>query len=155
MVMFHADSRPYAIHSRGKRRASCAKLSASFAQQGGFTLLEVMVALAVFATMAAGMAMVIQNGVGLTERLENKTLAHWVAENQLMALRAEYRGRNVRGGSDQRRTVEYGEREWVTTTTMVPSATLSGFVEVTVAVALVEAEDDQLAEVFTFLGQAR
>ncbi len=58
------------------------------ARQRGFSLMEVLVALAV---LAIAMAALVKSAGGFTANqvhLENKTLAHWVALDQLTLLRA-------------------------------------------------------------------
>jgi general secretion pathway protein I len=54
----------------------------------GFTLLEVMVALAVLAIAMAGLIKAAGGGASNLAYLENKTIAHWVAMNQISAQRA-------------------------------------------------------------------
>lgn len=53
----------------------------------GFTLLEVMIALVVFAIIAAGLTLTATQTIHNTEVLQERTLGRWVAENQLSALR--------------------------------------------------------------------
>lgn len=53
----------------------------------GFTLLEVMIALAVFAIIAAGLTVTATQTIHNTEVLQERTLGRWVAENQLTELR--------------------------------------------------------------------
>lgn len=56
-------------------------------RQRGFTLLEVMVALAVFAVAAIALLLQSNQGVNQTLYLEEKSYALWIAENQLDQLR--------------------------------------------------------------------
>ena len=49
----------------------------------GFTLLEVLVALAIFALIAASVLTASARSVRTASQLENKTLAMWVADNRL------------------------------------------------------------------------
>ncbi|MEX0584140.1 MAG: type II secretion system minor pseudopilin GspI [Natronospirillum sp.] len=53
----------------------------------GFTLLEVMIALSVFAIISTGLVLSASQTVRNTEVLQDRTLGRWVAENQLAALR--------------------------------------------------------------------
>lgn len=55
--------------------------------QRGFTLLEVLVALTVFAITAAAMINGIAASLSAQSYLERKTIAHWVAMNQLAETR--------------------------------------------------------------------
>lgn len=49
----------------------------------GFTLLEVMVALAIFALVAASVLTAASSSLKNAARLEDKTLAMWIADNRL------------------------------------------------------------------------
>lgn len=79
----------------------------------GFTLLELLVALAILAIVSIA----VFNQGGDTARqlggLEQKTLARWVAENEIAKLRLEYRlsGEPLRPRSS-RDQVSYGDRYW-------------------------------------------
>lgn len=78
-------------------------------KQSGMTLLELMVALAVFAATA----IVILDTIGATSRvvegLEQKTLAHWVAGNQLSEVTLKSRWPNI---GITRAEVEMADRQW-------------------------------------------
>lgn len=80
---------------------------------GGFTLLELLIALAILAIVSVA---VFRQG-GDTARqigvLEQKTLARWVAENEIAKLRLEYRlsDEPLRPRSS-RDKVSYGDRYW-------------------------------------------
>lgn len=52
----------------------------------GFTLLEVMIALAIFATLAAAVMSASQYVVGQSGRVETRLLAGWLADNHLSEL---------------------------------------------------------------------
>lgn len=56
--------------------------------QTGFTLLELIVALAVAATVLAGVAKVIGSSAFNTQRMQDKTFAQWVAMNLIAEIRA-------------------------------------------------------------------
>jgi general secretion pathway protein I len=51
-------------------------------RQSGFTLIEVMVALAIFAVAAVALMRTGMSYVNATEGLETRTLAHFVAMNE-------------------------------------------------------------------------
>lgn len=79
----------------------------------GFTLLELLIALAILAIVS--IAVFNQGGDTARQlgRLEQKTLARWVAENEIAKLRLQYRLSNEplrpRSSRDQ---VSYGDRYW-------------------------------------------
>lgn len=54
--------------------------------QSGFTLMEVLVALAVLATAMLAIVKASSSNVAGVDHVRNKTFAHWVATNQLIAL---------------------------------------------------------------------
>ncbi len=71
-------------HSRPSNRAKLPRHAHS-----GFTLLEIMVALMIFSVCAA--TLIQQSGRNLRQlhQLETRTLANWVAENELERLRLQ------------------------------------------------------------------
>ncbi|WP_225569662.1 type II secretion system minor pseudopilin GspI [Pseudomonas sp. Y24-6] len=81
----------------------------NLSSERGFTLLEVMVALAIFATASIALYSAVQhitrNSAGLSER----TQALWIADNRLNELRA---GMLARGQERQEQRVEFGGRQW-------------------------------------------
>lgn len=58
------------------------------ANRQGFTLLEVMIALAVLSVCSAGLISAVSQTIRQGGRLEEKTLATWVANNQIAEMRA-------------------------------------------------------------------
>lgn len=75
----------------------------------GFTLLEVLVALAIFALVAASVLTASARSVGTAARLEDKTLAMWVADNRLAEL--QLAETPPADGRDQGQ-VEFAGRRW-------------------------------------------
>ena len=61
--------------------------SAANGPEAGFTLLEVLVALAVLAVGAVSLLTATQTHVTRISDIENRTVARWVADNRLAALR--------------------------------------------------------------------
>lgn len=83
----------------------------------GFTLLEVMIALAVLAiALAAVIDKTIESGVNVSY-LRDRTLAHWVAENKLAEMQAmdEWREGRQTGKTDFAGRTWYWEVEALTT----------------------------------------
>ena len=76
---------------------------------GGFTLLEVLVALAIFALVAASVLTATARSLQTPSRLEDKTLAMWIADNRLTELQLS-RG-PVADGRDQGE-LEFAGRRW-------------------------------------------
>lgn len=114
----------------------------------GFSLIEVLVALAIFAVLAS--AIVFQSGAyGLQLfRLEEKSLALWVAQNALEAVRLESPQERVSGDS---REVEMGGSTWVVTE-KISDTSRKGFHRVDVTVTRV-GEKDSLVSLSGFVAQ--
>ena len=78
-------------------------------RSGGFTLLEVLVALAIFALVAASVLTATARSLQTAARLEDKTLAMWIADNRLTELQLSKSP--VADGSEQGE-VAFAGRRW-------------------------------------------
>jgi general secretion pathway protein I len=76
---------------------------------GGFTLLEIMVALAIFATLAAAVLSASQYVVKQTGGVEERLFATWLADNRLNELRLQP---GVAAGQQQQ-VVHMDRRDWL------------------------------------------
>lgn len=80
----------------------------------GFTLIEVMVALAIFAVAMGAVMSAMQANVRNLESLKNRTLAHWIASNKMTGIHAT---RNYPRKKEEIEKITYGGvgkgREWV------------------------------------------
>ena len=76
---------------------------------GGFTLLEVLIALAIFAMVAASVLTATARSLQTASRLEDKTLAMWIADNRLTELQLAQSP--VADGREQGE-VEFAGRRW-------------------------------------------
>lgn len=74
-----------------------------------FTLIEVLVALAIFAVVAASVLTASARSLQIASRLEDKTLAMWIADNRLSEL--QLRETPPGNGRDQGE-LDYGGRRW-------------------------------------------
>lgn len=81
----------------------------TLSRQRAFTLLEVLVALAIFATVAAAVLTAAASSVRNAARLEEKALAGWIADNQLVELQLQ---RPSPGTGRNQREVSYAGRDW-------------------------------------------
>lgn len=82
----------------------------------GFTLLEVMIALTIFALIATTLSQAASITVDNQIHIERKLLATWIAENQIIEMRSiafeEVKNKKV--------DLKYGDREWLITVTAKP-----------------------------------
>ena len=79
----------------------------------GFTLVELLVALVVFAIVAITAYTTTSDTLSQQQRLEERTLANWIAKNELALLRASRRANTepLGTGTNNRRQMMAG-REW-------------------------------------------
>lgn len=100
----------------------------------GFTLLEVLVALAIFAIVAAVVLTAAGRSVNNAGRLEALTLAGWIADNRLTELQLLQPAPSI-GRENQE--LEFGGRKWQTLSDVQTSGT-PGLLRIQVWVAAVE-----------------
>lgn len=94
------------------------KLSARLKKSAsGFTLIEVMVALGIFAAIALMMSDVTTQTNFNLEKLEKRTIATWIAKNHLTKVRlGEYRNT----ASSAKEKIEFASQQWEISTTLKP-----------------------------------
>jgi len=85
----------------------------------GFTLIEVMVALLVFGLIATAAAEVGSQYISSYERIRDKTLASWLADNRINEIRLE---KNLPGISENSKDKDYGPYRWQVTTKVLATA---------------------------------
>ena len=116
-------------------------------RQGGFTLIEVLVALLVFGLIATAAAEVSSQYISSYERIRDKTLAAWLAENRINELRLE---ETLPGISENSRDTDYGQSRWQVTTRILATEEPSmRRVEVTVARYRDQNPNDEPAPIHT------
>lgn len=109
-------------------------MSAAPLRPRGFTLLEVLVALAIFAIVAAVVLTAAGRSVNNAGRLEALTLAGWIADNRLTELQLQQPAPAI-GREDQE--LEFGGRQWQTLSEVETSGT-PGLLRIQVWVTAVE-----------------
>jgi general secretion pathway protein I len=115
----------------------------------GFTLLEVLIAMAVVAIALAAAVRIGSTASVNAGRLEGKTFAHWVAMNRMEELRAEggWPGTGTRSGTE-----EQGDRIWEWTR-RVESTADADVRRVEIEVARDDEPDKVLAVLTGYLGR--
>lgn len=79
----------------------------------GFTLIEVMVALAIFGVAVTSLTGTFQSNINNSLRLKDKTLATWVAQNKLVELKFANQAPSTTKKSEK---VEFANRPWIVET---------------------------------------
>ncbi|MGB1091072.1 MAG: type II secretion system minor pseudopilin GspI [Oceanobacter sp.] len=117
-------------------------------ESGGFTLLEVLIALTIFAAIATVVSGTTSQSTDTALYLENRTLASWVAENRLAQIRLIPSGVSVGEANDN---LDLGNREWKVHTKII-STEMAGVMRVTVSVSLTDDPDYTLTTLATVMG---
>ncbi|WP_419810664.1 type II secretion system minor pseudopilin GspI [Bacterioplanoides sp.] len=120
----------------------------SITKQRGFTLLEVMIAVTIFAVIATTISQTTSQSVGNLLYLQDKTLAAFVAENQL----AEVRLAPFPNVGDANDVIDMAGREW-RVNTKIENTQLPDTRRVTVSVADLNDKDANLATLVTIVGK--
>lgn len=115
--------------------------------QKGFTLLEVMVALAIFAVAAVALTKAGMNYVNTVEGIETRTLAHFVAMNEAASMTVTQAWLE---GSAEHNVEEQGRR-WQIATQAFPIATTASVRRVEIKVAPIVPETDKPGDTATVL----
>lgn len=122
-------------------------------KHSGFTLLEVMIAITIFAMLATTVSQVASVTVDNQVHLEKKMLATWIAENKIVEMRLLSWDQIKKGKED----IKMSDREWIITTTAKDKKKFGAITlplelkEVTVSVALKEAPDAPLQSFVAYI----
>src|SRR3990167_3963901 len=82
----------------------------------GFTLIEVMIALAIFAVAMGALMSAVRNNLSTITGLQNRTMAQWIASNQLV----RYHSINAQMPvADRKDKLTYAGREWAIRTVVI------------------------------------
>jgi general secretion pathway protein I len=115
----------------------------------GFTLIEVMLALAIFSIAGVALLSAADNNFRNLSHLENKVIANWVASNQLVeaTLDQKWPPKNNKKGS-----VEMASREWFWTQKVTKTGDKS-MRQLIIEVRLKEDEKLALSSVMTYVSK--
>lgn len=125
---------------------------ARFRHRRGFTLLEVMIALTIFAALAVTISSTASQAANNVLYLEDKILATWVAENHLTQLRIQARASQaVPEQGETNDTTELAGIEWVVKTT-TETTQFPGVRRITISVAKELDKSSNIASISTVMG---
>lgn len=119
----------------------------------GFTLLEVMIALTIFALIATTLSQAASITVDNQIHIERKLLATWIAENQIIELRSISFNEVATG----KKEINFADRDWVINTQAAPKKKFSGMQipldvkSVIVSVSLKESPDSPLQTLTAYI----
>ncbi|MFT5592694.1 MAG: general secretion pathway protein I [Oceanicoccus sp.] len=123
-------------------------------KSNGFTLLEVMIALTIFALMATTLSQTAAITVDNQIHIERKLLATWVAENEIIELRSTPFA-NIKSA---KKDINYAERDWIISTVVTPKKQLPGMPglvldikSIIVSVSLKESPEDPLQSLTAYV----
>lgn len=114
----------------------------------GFTLIEVMIALSIFAVMAAAISRTASQNADTVLYLEEKTLASFVAENRLNQIKLT----GFPAATQTKDDVEMANREWHITT-KVEETPLPNFRRIEIKVAKMSDKESSLVSLTGFMGK--
>jgi general secretion pathway protein I len=115
----------------------------------GFTLIEVMLAMAIFAIAGIALLSAADNNFRNLSHLENKILANWIASNQLVeiSLDPKWPPKNNKKG-----TVEMASRDWFWTQKVIKTGD-KNMRSVVIEIRLLEDEKLALTSVMTYVSK--
>lgn len=114
----------------------------------GFTLIEVMIALSIFAVMAAAISRTASQNADTVLYLEEKTLASFVAENRLNQLKLTGYPAATQTKDDE----TMAEREWHIVT-KVEDTPLPNFRRIEIQVSKLSDKENPLVSLTGFMGK--
>ncbi|MFT5692890.1 MAG: general secretion pathway protein I [Oceanicoccus sp.] len=115
-------------------------------RESGFTLVEVMVALLIVAVAISALLFQMMSNIDNTAYLRDKTIAHWVALNQLELVYLENQNSNQLIDRERRGSEEMVGRDWFWRIKPVQSLA-DGFVQLQVSVRLDDTEESAIVTV--------
>lgn len=116
----------------------------------GFTLVEVLVAVAIVALGLSGILLTINGMAASSTYLRDKTLANWVAQNHITELRLANNWPDVGDSTDD---AEMAGQRWRIATEVVATP-VEKLRRLNVSVAYAETPDEPLVTVAAFVGEA-
>lgn len=116
----------------------------------GFTLIEVLVAVAIVALGLSGILATINGMVGSSAYLRDKTLANWVAQNHITELRLQPEWPDLGKSTDE---AEMAGQAWHIETEVIETP-VEKLRRINVSVSFEDSKDSPLVTVAAFVGQS-
>jgi len=120
----------------------------SMGRQRGFTLLEVMVAMAITALGLSATYYAVMQSIGAIDRLQQKTFAHWIAINQLTEMRLQ---QQVAETGENNGDLEYADQRWIWRS-RVSATGVDNLFRVDIEVSKENSPDDVVSDIVGFIG---
>ncbi len=117
-------------------------------RQRGFTLLEVMVAMAITALGLSATYYAVMQSIGAIDRLQQKTFAHWIAINQLTEMRLQ---QQVAETGENNGDLEYADQRWIWRS-RVSATGVDNLFRVDIEVSKENSPDDVVSDIVGFIG---
>ncbi len=134
-----------------RSRRGCPVLADTWRHNGGFTLIEVLVALVVVSLGMLGVIQTVSQTANNSSYMRDKTIAHWIAMNQLTETRLLPAPPKIDKSSDE---VEMAGREW-RWTMEVKQTPIETIRRIEIKVRLKDApENSSMASISGFYGSA-
>lgn len=119
------------------------------AAAGGFTLIEVMVALVIASLGLAAIAVALQQHTSTAMKLRDRTLALYIASNAITTLRLSNEFPDVGRSTDE---LDYASREWLIETRIQESG-IEGLRRIDVTISRADAPDRAVRTVAGFVSR--
>lgn len=151
--------RPWAVGQKGRSRSfsgyilqpTAYSLRTRCTRSAGFTLIEVLAALIIVSLGMLGVIEAVSQTARNDAYLRDKTIAHWVAMNQLTKVRLETRAPKIDKSSDE---VDMANRRWRWSMTITQTP-VESVRRIDISVAPAEAsKESSLARITGFYGTA-
>ena len=117
-------------------------------RQRGFTLIEVMVAMAITALGLSATYYAIMQSVSAVDRLQEKTYAHWIALNQLTEMRLQQQVPEI---GETNGDLEYADQRWFWRSSVSESG-VDNLYRVDIEVSKENTPDDIVSDIVGFIG---
>ncbi len=117
-------------------------------RQRGFTLIEVMVAMAITALGLSATYYAIMQSVSAVDRLQEKTYAHWIALNQLTEMRLQEQVPEI---GETNGDLEYADQRWFWRSSVSESG-VENLYRVDIEVSKENSPDDVVSDIVGFIG---